>query len=191
MKILIVYASRETGNSARVAQAIADRLGPECSLFPAAQAPDPEGFDFIALGFGVYRGWPDGDMIAYMKRCRKKKVGLFMTLGAWPDSLPAANCLGRAEGLLADCTVCVKFACQGAYAPAFLARLRSLPPTSSHGWTPERARRITEAMKLAASDALASLPQQDGLNEENILPKPFDPRVRPAVAAAVAAAAGK
>ena len=54
-----------------------------------------------------------------------------------------------------------------------------------------RAPRITEAMKLAASDALASLPQQDGLNEENILPKPFDPRVRPAVAAAVAAAAGK
>ena len=147
MKILIVYASRETGNTAKVAQAIADRLGPECSLFPVSQAPEPDGFDFIALGFGVYRGWPDGDMIAYMKRCRKKKVGLFMTLGAWPDSAPAANCLGRAEGLLADCTVCVKFACQGAYAPEFLARLQSLPHTSSHGWTPERARRITEAMK--------------------------------------------
>ena len=147
MKILIVYASRETGNTAKVAQAIADRLGPECSLFPVSRAPAPDGFDFIALGFGVYRGWPDGDMIAYMKRCRKKQVGLFMTLGAWPDSAPAAACLGRAEGLLVDCTVRVKFACQGAYAPDFLARLKSLPPTSSHGWTPERARRITEAMK--------------------------------------------
>ena len=52
-----------------------------------------------------------------------------------------------------------------------------------------RAPRITEAMKLAASDALASIPQQDGLNEGNILPKPFDPRVRPAVAAAVENAA--
>ena len=147
MKILIVYASRETGNTAKVARAIADRLGPECSLFPVSQAPEPDGFDFIALGFGIYRGWPDGDMIAYMKRCRKKNVGLFMTLGAWPDSAPAAACLGRAEGMLADCTVRVKFACQGAYAPEFLARLRSLPPTSSHGWTPERAQRITEAMK--------------------------------------------
>lgn len=48
-----------------------------------------------------------------------------------------------------------------------------------------RAKRISEAMKLAASDALASLPRQDGLNEENILPKPFDPRVCPAVASAV------
>ena len=155
MKILIVYASRETGNTAKVAQAIADRLGPECSLFPVSQAPDPGGFDFVALGFGIYRGWPDGDMIAYMKRCRKKMVGLFMTLGAWPDSVPAAACLGRAEGLLADCTVCVKFACQGAYAPEFLARLKSLPPTSSHGWTPERAQRITEAMKHPDEEDLA------------------------------------
>jgi malate dehydrogenase (oxaloacetate-decarboxylating) len=52
-----------------------------------------------------------------------------------------------------------------------------------------RAPQITQAMKLAASQALSDLPRQDGLNEENILPKPFDPRVRPAVAAAVAAAA--
>lgn len=155
MKILIVYASRETGNSARVAQAIAGRLGPECSLFPVSQAPAPDGFDFVALGFGVYRGWPDGDMIAYMKRCRKKKVGLFMTLGAWPDSTHAASCLGRAEGLLADCTVCVKFACQGAYTPEFLARLQSLPPTSSHGWTPERAQRVMEAMKHPDAEDLA------------------------------------
>ena len=52
-----------------------------------------------------------------------------------------------------------------------------------------RAPRITEGMKLAASHALASIPQADGLNEKNILPKPFDPRVRPAVAAAVEKAA--
>ena len=54
-----------------------------------------------------------------------------------------------------------------------------------------RAPEITQAMKLAASEALSALPREDGLHRENILPKPFDPRVRPAVAAAVAAAAGK
>ncbi len=52
-----------------------------------------------------------------------------------------------------------------------------------------RAPQITQAVKLAASQALSDLPRQDGLKEDNILPKPFDPRVRPAVAAAVAAAA--
>ena len=147
MKILVVYAGRESGNTARVARAIAEKLGPECALFPVAQAPDPAGFDFVILGWGVYRGWPGGEMIAFMKRCRKKEIGLFMTLGAWPDSPAAAACLGRAEGLMPDCKVLAKFVCQGAYTPDYLAHLKSLPPTSPHGWTPERAARIMEAMK--------------------------------------------
>jgi malate dehydrogenase (oxaloacetate-decarboxylating) len=51
-----------------------------------------------------------------------------------------------------------------------------------------RARSITEAMKLAAADALAAV-VSDELSETNIVPSPFDPRVAPAVAAAVATAA--
>ena len=50
------------------------------------------------------------------------------------------------------------------------------------------ARRITEAMKLAAADAIFSVVADD-LAPERIVPSPFDPRVAPAVAAAVAAAA--
>jgi malate dehydrogenase (oxaloacetate-decarboxylating) len=51
-----------------------------------------------------------------------------------------------------------------------------------------RARSITEGMKLAAADALAAV-VSDELSETNIVASPFDPRVAPAVAAAVAAAA--
>ncbi len=47
---------------------------------------------------------------------------------------------------------------------------------------------ITEAMKLAAADALADLAAED-LAEDFIIPSPFDERVGPAVATAVAAAA--
>ena len=47
---------------------------------------------------------------------------------------------------------------------------------------------ITEGMKLAAADALADLVGDD-LSEDMIIPSPFDPRVGPAVAAAVAEAA--
>jgi len=50
------------------------------------------------------------------------------------------------------------------------------------------ARRITEDMKLAAAVALAELVGDD-LTEEYVIPGPFDPRVAPAVAHAVAAAA--
>ncbi|MCD4534382.1 NADP-dependent malic enzyme [Nocardioides sp. cx-169] len=47
---------------------------------------------------------------------------------------------------------------------------------------------ITEGMKLAAAEALADLVGED-LTEDLVIPSPFDPRVGPAVAAAVAAAA--
>ena len=51
-----------------------------------------------------------------------------------------------------------------------------------------RATAITEGMKLAAAEALAALVGEE-LSEGYIIPAPFDPRVGPAVAAAVAAAA--
>jgi malate dehydrogenase (oxaloacetate-decarboxylating) len=51
-----------------------------------------------------------------------------------------------------------------------------------------RATAITEGMKLAAADALAAI-VADEVREDLIVPSPFDPRVGPAVAAAVAGAA--
>ncbi len=50
------------------------------------------------------------------------------------------------------------------------------------------ARRITEAMKLAAAEAILDVARDD-LAADRIVPSPFDPRVAPAVSAAVAAAA--
>lgn len=52
-----------------------------------------------------------------------------------------------------------------------------------------RASDINEEMKLAASEALASLIAPGELNSEYIIPDPFDRRVAPAVAKAVAEAA--
>lgn len=52
-----------------------------------------------------------------------------------------------------------------------------------------RARQINEAMKLAAAYAIADLIPDNELKEDYIVPDAFDPRVAPAVAAAVAKAA--
>ncbi|OUO92637.1 malic enzyme-like NAD(P)-binding protein [Cloacibacillus sp. An23] len=52
-----------------------------------------------------------------------------------------------------------------------------------------RARRINEAMKLAASEALASLVSDSDLSPQYIIPSALDERVVPAVASAVAKAA--
>jgi len=52
-----------------------------------------------------------------------------------------------------------------------------------------RAKEINEAMKIAAANALAELIADDELKEDYIIPNPFDKRVRPAIAEAVAKAA--
>ena len=47
------------------------------------------------------------------------------------------------------------------------------------------AKDITEEMKLAAAEAIASLVPEDELNDENIMPEAFDPKVSDVVAQAV------
>ncbi len=48
-----------------------------------------------------------------------------------------------------------------------------------------RATQITEEMKLAAAEAIASLVDEKDLNEDNIMPEAFDPRVAEVVSNAV------
>mgnify|MGYP004639635153 CR=1 FL=1 len=48
-----------------------------------------------------------------------------------------------------------------------------------------RARQITEEMKLAAANAIADLVPEEELNDQNILPEAFDPRVADTVSKAI------
>lgn len=52
-----------------------------------------------------------------------------------------------------------------------------------------RATHINEKMKMAAVEAIAGLIDEEELNVDYVIPRPFDPRVAPEVAAAVAQAA--
>lgn len=54
-----------------------------------------------------------------------------------------------------------------------------------------RAKEIDEEMKMAAAKAIADLIDEKELDEQHVITSPFDPRVAPQVAAAVAAAAIK
>ena len=54
-----------------------------------------------------------------------------------------------------------------------------------------RAKEINEEMKMAAAKAIADLIDEKELDEQHVITSPFDPRVAPQVAAAVAAAAIK
>jgi malate dehydrogenase (oxaloacetate-decarboxylating) len=62
-------------------------------------------------------------------------------------------------------------------------------PGFFRGMLDVRARRVNDEMKLAAAHAIAGMVGKDELSEEYITPSMFDPRLVPAVSAAVAEAA--
>ena len=64
-------------------------------------------------------------------------------------------------------------------------------PSVFRGAFDVRASDINEEMKIAASKAIAALISDEELSADNIIPKAFDKRVGPAVAKAVAEAAGR
>ena len=97
MNACIVYSSC-TGNTRKVAEALADTSGLPC--FPVRIAPEPDDFDILALGFWVRKGLPDARALRYMERVRGKDVFFFGTLGAWPHSDHARRCMAATHEIL-------------------------------------------------------------------------------------------
>ena len=92
MKTLIVYSSL-TGNTKMVAEAIHEVFDGESTLHPVGDNPAADGCDLVIVGFWVDRGTADAKAKAYLETLQGKRVGLFATLGAYPDSEHARESL--------------------------------------------------------------------------------------------------
>lgn len=146
-RCLVVYSS-VTGNTKSVAEALCAALPPGTALCRVQEAPNPEEYDFIALGFWVHRAAPDPLMQRYMQRVQGKRVGFFGTLAAYPDSEHAREVVRAARELLAGNTIEAEFLCQGKIPPERLAkRLRGDDASAKHPMTEERKKRLLEAAK--------------------------------------------
>lgn len=141
MKACIVYSSC-TGNTRKVAEALADTSGIPC--FAVRHAPNPDDFDLLALGFWVRKGLPDARAQRYMARVRDKHVFFFGTLGAWPHSEHARRCLVATHELLqaGGNTVVDGFLCQGRVNPQVIAASQR---KGGHPMSAERRARLLEA----------------------------------------------
>lgn len=149
MKSLVVYSSR-TGNTKKVAGAIYDVLPEPKSLYAVEDAPEPEAYDFIAMGFWVDKGTADTNARSYMKRLQDKDVGLFGTLGAYPDSEHALQCREKVLDLMDGNRVRGLFLCQGKVDPELVKTMAEMvkdQPDHPHAMTPERKARLEEAAK--------------------------------------------
>ncbi len=146
MKIAVIYSSR-TGNTKKVAQAIAEEL-PGAHCVDVKHAPDPATFDLIVMGFWAKRGSADPAAQAYMNKISGKKVITFFTLGAYPDSDHARQCAVAGNDCYGEnCSVLGTFWCQGAVDPKLTAHRIKNPEKSRHPVTTARRERWAEAAK--------------------------------------------
>ena len=130
MRTLVIYSSR-TGNTKQLAEAIFAILPAPKMLSTVEEAPEPEDFDFIALGFWVDRGWPDAKSQRYMRKLKSQRIALFGTMGSYsnPDSVLA--CLRHAKQLVADNEILGSFLCQGKIASDVIDMLSRTKPMTA------------------------------------------------------------
>lgn len=144
MNCAVIYSS-VTGNTRAVAEAIHSVMPAGTPIFPVDQAPDPETFDFLALGFWVRKAAPDPRMRRYMERVNGKKVAWFGTLAAWPDSPHAKEVARNADAMLVGNRIVGDFLCQGRLETGrFEAAMKG---SHSHPMSEERRQRLLEACK--------------------------------------------
>ena len=129
MRYLVVYSSI-TGNTRRVAEAVFETLPEPKAIYPIEAAPDPEGYDFIALGFWLDRGTADEKFRRYIKKIKNKRIGLFGTSGVYPDSAHAREAVKNVESLLAENHILGSVMCQGKIDDAFAGELDDIAPES-------------------------------------------------------------
>lgn len=146
MRILTVYSSR-TGNTKKVAEAIHSAMPSGADIYPVESAPEPDGYDFIAVGYWAYRGTADDRAAEYMRKIRGKKVVYFGTLGAYPDSEHANRCRRRVGELLEKNEVLGEFLCHGKIDPASTERQMKLPEGNAHRMDEKRLKRHMESRK--------------------------------------------
>ena len=148
--ILIVYSSK-TGNTRKVAEGICQGLNGEgrvVRIAPVEENPAPEAGETVFLGFWADKGSGDGKALKYLKALKGRKVGLFGTLGAYPDSQHAKDTAEKMKALAAKHNVCLGcFLCQGKIDPKLTEMFKKMPKIHPHSMTPERLKRHEEAAK--------------------------------------------
>ncbi len=129
MKSLIVYSS-QSGNTKKLAEAIYDTLADEKTIFPVAEAPGIEGYDFIAVGFWLLGGKPDTAACEYLTKVHKDsgaKIFLFATHGAKADSDHVKNAFQHAKNLVPGFQIIGTYSCQGQLSEKIIEKLKTKP----------------------------------------------------------------
>jgi len=155
MKTLIAYSSR-TGNTKKVGDAI-------LKAFPQGEIKDIKDvdnldYDLIVVGTWIDKGTADTKALKFIETIENKRVAYFFTLGAYPDSKHATDCIGAIDKLFTDRgnEIFGRFHCQGAIDSKLTAWMSTLPAEHPHSPNPERLKRWEDASKHPDEEDLQS-----------------------------------
>lgn len=127
MKALVVYSS-QTGNTKKLAETVCASLPNGTLMCSVDEAPNPNDYDLVALGFWLQAGQPDVKSAGYLEKLKgHRNVFLFATHGANPDSAHANNAMARARSLAEDATITGTFSCFGEVNPQVLEKAKAKP----------------------------------------------------------------
>lgn len=148
MKILITYSSK-TGNTKKVAEAIKSQL-PQADIFPVSEMQSMEkigNYDLIFIGGWIDRGTFNAEAIKTIEFIKNKKTAYFFTLGAYPDSKHAEDCVNNIDALLEKNLneIVGRYFCQGAIDPKLIEYLSKLPQGHIMSPNEERKKRWEDA----------------------------------------------
>ena len=95
-KWAVIYSS-VTGNTKKIAEAMAEAVGADCDVFRVQEAPeDVSDYDVVLLGYWLRLGAPDPLMLKYLPKVHGTRVCFFQTHGTDPTSEHAVTSFARA-----------------------------------------------------------------------------------------------
>jgi len=133
MKSLVVYSSM-TGNTKKLAEAVYETLQDEKEIFELGEAPDPSGYDLVAVGFWFKSGKPNPETLEYLSKLSGKSLFIFATHGAPAEYDHVASGMEEAKKLAEGAKVIGSFNCVGAVNPKVLEKVRSMPEEKQPPW---------------------------------------------------------
>jgi len=85
MRRLVIYSS-ETGNTEKLANAIGESLTTNFDIAHINIAPEPHNYDVLFIGYRINKGSIDEELQEYLNQVKGKKIFIFGTMGASPNS---------------------------------------------------------------------------------------------------------
>lgn len=142
MNVLVTYSSL-TNNTKQLAEGIYEGIeADKKEILPMKEVVNTDDFDVVLVGYWVDKGGPNQEAAKFLESLNGKKVGLFATLGFWPDTEHGWNSLINGENIVKENNKVIgKYVCQGKLSDKIIAMFEKLPKDNPHAINDEKRRR--------------------------------------------------